>query len=49
LKSKTGTITVGIEEILSRWEESIRDLFEGDRRERPEVYKEMEVPSILED
>ena len=49
LKSKIGAIIMGKEDILSRWEEYIGDLFEDDRGERPEINKEMEGPPILKD
>ena len=49
MKSKTGAIIIGKEEILSRWDGYIGDLFEDDRRERPEVYKEMGGNSFLKD
>ena len=40
---------IGKEDILSRREEYIGDLFEDDRGERPEVDREMEGPPILKD
>ena len=49
MKSKKGMIVMGKEDILSRWEEYIGNLFEDDRRERPEINKEMEGPPILKD
>ena len=34
------------EDILCRWEEYIGDLFGDDRRERPEINKEMDGPPL---
>ena len=47
MKSKIGTVIMGKEDILSRWEEYIGELFEDDRKERPEINKEMEGPPMV--
>ena len=49
IRMKNGDIAMDIEDVLKRWEEYIKDLFDDDRGEKPVINKEMEGPPIMKD
>ena len=48
LKAKDGTMILEKEEILKRWEEYIKELFEDNRGNLPEIKKNMKGLKILQ-
>ena len=49
IKSKDGTMLMEKEEILNRWSEYVEDLFKDERGPKPEIKKNLEGPSILQE
>ena len=49
IKNKEGEIMMEIEEVLNRWEEYVKDLFEDDRGRKPRIHIPMTGPEILEE
>ena len=49
IKNKEGKIVMEIEEVLKRWEEYVKDLFEDNRGGKPRIHIPMTGPEILEE
>ena len=49
IKTKEGGIVMEIEEVLRRWEEYVKDLFEDERGEKPRLDIPMNGPEILKE
>ena len=47
IKDKNGNILTDIDEVLKRWEEYVRELYDDERGESPEIGREMSGPPIL--
>ena len=49
IKNREGVIVMEIDEVLKRWEEHVRDLFEDNRGERPRPHMPMNGPDLLDE
>ena len=49
IKNKEGVIVMKIEDVLKRWEEHVKDLFEDNRGERPRLHIPMTGPELLDE
>ena len=49
IKTKEGGIVMEIEEVLRRWEEYVKDLFEDEKGEKPRLDIPMNGPEILKE
>ena len=47
IRKRDGKIAMDTEEVLGRWEEYIKELFEDDRGDKPVINKNIEGPEIL--
>ena len=49
IKTKEGILVMEIEDVLKRWGEYVKDLFEGDRGNNPRLHIPMNGPELLEE
>ena len=49
IKDKEGKIVMEIDEVLKRWEEYVKELFEDNRGEKPRIHVPLNGPEILEE
>ena len=49
IRNKEGVLVMEIEDVLKRWEEYVKDLFEDDRGNKPRLHIPMNGPELLEE
>ena len=49
IKNRDGVIVMEIDEVLKRWEEYVKDLFEDNRGEKPRLHIPMNGPDLLDE